>query len=57
MVSRDNLFTEYFEFIFIATQLLPVLPFFMETGPIEWQALIQITSQFDLKHKSYTEPE
>ena len=58
MVNRDNLFTKYIEFnIYCYTTFAYAAFYFMETGPIEWQTLIQITLQFDLKYKSYTEPE
>ena len=58
MVNRDNLFTKYIELnIYCYTTFAYAAFYFMETGPIEWQTLIQITLQFDLKHKSYTEPE
>ena len=53
MVNRDNfLFTKYIEFsIHCNTTFACAAFYFMETGPMKWQQLIQITSQFDLKHK------
>ena len=52
MVNRDNLFTKYVEFnIYCYTTFACAAFYFMEPGPMKWQQLIQITSQFDLKHK------
>ena len=55
MVNIDNfLFTKYIEFnIFCYTTFACAAFYFMETGPMKWQQLIQITSQFDLKHKPH----
>ena len=56
MVNRDNfLFIKYIEFNFYCYTSFACAAFYvMETGPMQWKQLIQITSQFDLKHKPRT---
>ena len=53
MVNRDNLFSIYIELnINCYTTFACAAFYFMETTrPMKWQQLIQITSQFDLKHE------